>query len=389
MFFEYGVVGRAYGLQVLLLVLGLTWLARPEPAWGRATLAFAFLGWTSLAGGVLAIAVALAVVWMILTGAFRESSAMSARRPIVFVSAVMVSAFVAAVTCIPPSDFVSFSTGIPSGPLGSLSASRAVAAATGPWRGFAPLPGSIGGWNTNVLDSLPHAIGFQALLSVFLVLAVGGALRRHRFAFRIWVLGSLGAYAFSVIVVLPDRAHYAGVWFLLLVTCAWFAATDSSPSVNDGARASWLPLSTIVGAVLVVQVIASMAIVPAATVNPFSPDRELARTAVSAGLRRDVVSAQDYEAVTMSGYLEVPVWSLARNESVDFFVSDEREKRGNAHLSPRIDICRAGALARARGHAVGLVVDADLPSTRGMRLLISSQSARLYRVTPAAAGGCR
>jgi hypothetical protein len=148
-------------------------------------------------------------------------------------------------------------------------------------------------------------------------------------------------------------------------------------------------LSTIVGAVLVVQVIASMAIVPAATVNPFSPDRELARTAVSAGLRRDVVSAQDYEAVTMSGYLEVPVWSLARNESVDFFVSDEREKRGNARLSPQIDICRAGALARVRGHAVGLVVDADLPSTTGVRLLVSSQSARLYRVTPAAVGTCR
>ena len=34
--FEYGVISRSYGLGMLLLLLALTWLGRPTPAWGKA-----------------------------------------------------------------------------------------------------------------------------------------------------------------------------------------------------------------------------------------------------------------------------------------------------------------------------------------------------------------
>ena len=63
--FEYGVISRSYGLGVLLALLAVHWLARPAPAWARAGVALALLAFVSLAGAVLAVAVAVSLGWSV------------------------------------------------------------------------------------------------------------------------------------------------------------------------------------------------------------------------------------------------------------------------------------------------------------------------------------
>src|SRR5204863_5379418 len=113
------------------------------------------------------------------------------------------SVVAAAATCIPPADFVSFSLGIPSTPLSSLSPTRFAASVAGPWRGLFPVPIGIGRWNTNLLDHSANAVWVQAALGFAIIVVVALALRGRAFAFRLWLLGTLGYLVFSVAVVLP------------------------------------------------------------------------------------------------------------------------------------------------------------------------------------------
>jgi hypothetical protein len=84
----------------------------------------------------------------------------------------------------------------------------------------------------------------------------------------------------------------------------------------------------------------------------------------------------------MAGFLDRPVFSIARGEPMQFFVNDEREAEGNAGLTPVRLVCAAEALADRRGRPVALVVDKRLPDFDGVRLLASAQGVRLYRVAP-------
>jgi len=188
---------------------------------------------------------------------------------------------------------------------------------------------------------------------------------------------------FSVVVVLPDRAHYAGEFFLLFVACAWlaYAPPVGGPRVPTGWSAG-LPAVLLV--VLAAQIVATVAILPDATARPFAPDRTLARAASAAGLARDVVSGQDFDGATISGYLDQPVWSIARSQAMRFFVNDEREAVGNAGLTPARLVCEAAVIADRRARPVGLVVDKPAPTPAGVTLLVASQGVRLYRVAPGA-----
>jgi hypothetical protein len=118
--------------------------------------------------------------------------------------------------------------------------------------------------------------------------------------------------------------------------------------------------------------------------QPFAPDRTLAETASRLGLARDVVSGQDFDAVTMSGYLDAPVWSIARDAPIRFFVNDEREAIGNRDLTPEHLVCAAAKVARSRHRTVALVVDKTLPRRDGVHLVGMAQGVRLYRLTPTA-----
>ena len=378
--FEYGVISRSYGLGMLLLLLALTWLGRPEPAWGKAGTALALLAWTSLAGGVFAFAVAATVAL-----GWRRPRA---RAPMLFVGGVAASVVAAAATCIPPSDFHSFSLGIPSSPLSSVSPTRVAASFAGPWRGLFPIPVGVGRWNTNLLDGIPAAVWVQAALGLALVVLVAAALRGRAFSFRLWLIGTLGYLVFSVAVVLPDRSHYAGESFLLFVACCWLAvaAPDRpredlrSPAPDAHRRVGLLVLA---GVVFAAQIVATVGILPNRSFQAFTPDRALAAAARDHGLAHDIVSGQDFDAVTMAGYLDVPIYSIARGESIRYFVNDQREADGNWQLTGRKILCRAAAVAAERGHPVAVVADKSLPAAVGARLLLTSGGVGLTRVTAA------
>ena len=143
------------------------------------------------------------------------------------------------------------------------------------------------------------------------------------------MLGALGYVAFSYVVVLPDRSHYAGSG-----SCSSSPRSGSRPRPGE-ARAEGDPLRLRVGSavtlgavvaiVLGAQLVATVAILPDQTLHEFAPNWSLAVAATAHGLARDIVSAQDFDAVTMSAYLEQPVYSLGCRTDIEFFPNDERE----------------------------------------------------------------
>jgi hypothetical protein len=392
--FEYGVISRSYSVELLMLVLVLAALARPRPAWGWAGVLLVLLAWTSMAGGVLVVAIGLTIGWC----AWREGAGRRASRwsgkALVAAAAGIVSSGIAAVTCIPPADYHSFALGIPSEPLSGFSTQRFQVSLAGPWRGLFPLPEGLGRWNTNVLDQFPQPTVVQAVLGIAVVVAIAWALRERTFAFRLWLLGIAGSLVFSYVVVLPDRSHYAGAFFLLFLACIWCAG---SPPVDEPAgsvertertgRASRVHLAAVVAVVLGAQIVAMLAILPEQTRQEFAPNRYLAETAERHGLAHDVVSAQDFDAVTMSAYLETPVWSIARGSNIAYFTNDEREARGYEHLTDAKIVCEAAAVARKRGRSVALVTDRDLGRSPGREFLATSHGVTLWRVLASAGDG--
>ncbi len=384
--FEYSVMARSYGLGVLLLVVALVGLGRSRPKWAMTTVALALLAWTSLAGTVLVSAFALVLAWRWWTSRRGDVALPGA---ITCAGVSVCSAGLAALTCIPASDFHSFSLGIPNSTSAYTDPTRLVAALGGTWRGLVPIPLGVGRWNTNVVDQLPGDVWPQAVVSLALVLLVARVLLPYRTAFALWLVGT-GAYVlFSVVVVLPDRAHYAGEFFLLFVACAWlaYAAPGGMSSAVPTTWSAGLP--AVLAVVLAAQIVATVAVLPDATARPFAPDRTLADAAVDAGLARDVVSGQDFDGATISGYLDQPVWSIARDEPMRFFTNDEREAVGNDNLTPARMVCAAASVARRRNTPVALVVDKPVPTPAGVGLLIEAQGVRLYRIDPGASPfGC-
>ena len=388
--FEYSVMARSYGLGVLLLVAALVALGRVRPRWTAATIALALLAWTSLAGAVLAASLAL-----VLAGRWwrARSDGTATRGGITCALVTAGSAIFAALMCIPPSDFHSFSIGIPNSTSAYVAPTRLAAALGGTWRGLVPIPVGVGRWNTNIVDQL-GGVWLQAVISLAVFVVVARVLRPYATAFGLWIVGTVAYVVFSVVVVLPDRAHYAGEFFLLFVACAWLAYAPPGDGL-DGARpavpSNWRTgLPAVLTVVLAAQIVATLAILPDATARPFAPDRTLAEAAADAGLAHDIVSGQDFDGATMSGYLDTPVFSIARHAPMRFFVNDEREAVGNADLTPKRLVCTAAGLARRREQPVALVVDKPVPTSAGVALLVAAQGVRLYRVEPDAStrAGC-
>src|SRR5262249_18565821 len=262
-----------------------------------ASVMLVLLAWTSLAGAVLAGAVAcsLALMW------WRDRSRV-ARGALACAVATVISCGLAALVCIPPGDFHSFSPGIPNSSGAYFETDRILTALGGTWRGLFPVPAAVGGWNSNVLDRFSGVLWLQAVVSLALVIVVARVLRPFRVAFSLWIIGTIAYVGFSIVVVLPNQAHYAGEFLLLFVACAWlaYAPPCGAPAAFDGWKRG-LPAVLVV--VLLAQIVATLAILPDATMRPFAPDRTIAQAAQRTGLARDVVSGQDFDASTVSGYL--------------------------------------------------------------------------------------
>jgi len=371
--FEYGVFSRSYGLGALLLVWALVCLARPAPRWVWGTVALVALACTSLPGAVLALAV---VATLLLDATTR-------RRTCARVSATSVGIVVGvvALSCIPPSDFGDLTPGLgDSSRFGGGAAVRLASSTTAVWRALVPIPASIGEWNSTLLDHRPGGVWFEALLSVGLFVVVLTALRGHGFARRLWWIGNLGLAAFFVVVTRPEAARHAGFAFLLFVACVWFAC---APPL--GARAELSVgrdralLGTVVLAVLAVQIVATVAVYPSASVNDFSRDARLASAVRSAHLEGDIVSAQDWDATTIGGYLDRDVFSLARGEDIRFLTTDTREQRGVARLNVDSVRCAAHARADQVGRPIALVVAGRIP---GEQEVARNDGAVVYRIGP-------
>ena len=242
-----------------------------------------------------------------------------------------------------------------------------------------PVPVGVGRWNTNVVDQLPGDVWLQAVLALALVALVARVLRPYGFGSILWIVGTVAYVGFSLIVVLPDGGLRRGV---LRPLRGERVLAYAPPGGGRSVPAGWshgLPAVLVV--VLAAQIVTTVANLPDATAWPFALDRTLAQVADDAGLARDVVSGQDYDGSTMAGYLDRPVWSIARDAPMRFFVNDEREAMGNEGLTPRRLVCAAAAVAQRRGHAVALVVDKPLPIPDG-GLLSATQGVRLYRCCP-------
>ncbi len=371
--FEYGVLSRSYGLGLLLLVGALVLLARPDPRWAGATVLLVALAFTSLPGAVLAIAVAGAVV------VDRELRRVRSARALAGV--VIGGGLLAAVVCIPPDDFGELTPGIgDSSRFGSGLAIRVASSLTATWRGLVPLPASVGEWNSNVLDRQPGAVWIEAVLAVALFVLVLAVLRDHAFARRLWWIGSAGLAAFFVIVTRPEGARHAGFAFLLFVACAWCATAapgrvERAPAADGGRD----PLHTLLVVVVAAQIVATLAVYPTASTEDFSRDRVLADAIDAAGLGGAIVSAQDWDATTIGGYLDRSVHSLARQSDIRFLTTDDRQARGIARLDASAVECESVAIARRRRAPVALVTPGRLP---GRVPLVSNDGAAVYVVAP-------
>jgi hypothetical protein len=371
--FEYGVITRSYGLCALLVVLAAMLLARPRPAWWSAAAVLALLAWTSLPGAVLAIAYAVAV-------------AFTSRARLRWSLTVGIAAVVAALTCVPPTDFSgSFAPGLAgdASTFGTGRAIRAASAIAGTWRGLVPIPASIGEWNSNLLDGRPGAVWIEAALSLLLFVVILRALRPFPFARRLWWIGSLGYVGFFMTVILPEQSRYAGFVFLLFLSCAWLAiappGAEAASSAHPGKRRP--ALGALLVLVLAGQIVATITIYPTATAAAFAREEALAQAVHAARLDDAIVSGQDWDGTAIGGYLDRPVYSVARHQWIRYFTHDEREAKGFHHLTDHDVRCAAETIASARARPVAIVTDHHM---RGLRPIGRSENAVVYRVNPSA-----
>jgi hypothetical protein len=395
--FEYGVISRGYGLGVLSLVVTLTLLGRPRPRWRWALLSAAVLAWTSIAGAVVALAIAGAVA-----GGVARKDRRKRREPgrdrRRFVAGTGVAAVTAAVVCIPPSDFHAFTPSVSSvSTLGTAGWTRLLTAATGTWRGLVPIPSRLGAWNSQFLDRLPAAAWVEAGLSIAVVALMAGALRHFGTARRLWLLGSVGSFVFFAVVVLPDQARYAGTTFLVFLGAAWWAfappggADDASTGgVAPGSAFPSRRLHQLVTAVVAAQVVALLAVYPSEASGRFAPNQALAVAVRAAGLKDHVVSGHDFDATSVAAYLDRPVYSVARQAWIRYFIHDNFEAHRYNSLRIADVLCTARTVARRADHAAAVITEQPVPRGEpGVARIIAIDHIEVVRVDPAATlAGC-
>jgi hypothetical protein len=154
---------------------------------------------------------------------------------------------------------------------------------------------------------------------VVLFVLVVRALRPFPRARTLWWLGSAALVVFFVVVVVPDQDRYAGPIMLVFLSAVWFAAASptSERSASTGDHARGAPpggrrLAVLFGVVLGAQIVALVAIEPWVSTRPFSPDRAIAQAATTHHVQDALVSGNDFDATSVSGYLDHDTYSVAR-----------------------------------------------------------------------------
>src|SRR5262249_40127282 len=143
----------------------------------------------------------------------------------------------------------------------------------------------------------------------------------------------------------------------------------------------------LTAAVIAAQVVAFVLVAPFVSASQFSPARELADAVRHHHANGPIVSDDDFDALTLGGYLDRPVYSVARHAWTTYFVHDERQARGMRRLAPGAVAREADALARrSTGHAVLVVAPRDqLPSDARVVVTVGGLSVAQVRA-PRSAG---
>ena len=144
-------------------------------------------------------------------------------------------------------------------------------------------------------------------------------------------------------VILPGASRYAGFVFLLFLSCAWFAIAPPGAEAASSTAPDWRRpgIGVVLALVLVAQIIATVAIYPAATRTAFSRDEALAQAVHVAHLDDAIVSGADTDGTTIGAYLDRSVYSVARHRWIRYLIHDQREASGYRRLTDRDVRCAA------------------------------------------------
>ena len=371
--FEYTVMSRSYGLGLLCFLVALDLLARPAPSWRGGTVALVLLSWTSLLGAVLAGVTALAVY--IGRDARPRLRWSQVDRPSRRLAAWVVgSCALVAATCIPPSDFASAGPAFRSdaayvtGPLG-----RVLEGTSSLWRGLAPVQHA-GAWNTNVLDRSAAGLVVAAALGLVLAVLIARGLAATPPAPRMWALGVVAYVAFFVVVVRPTEVRYVGYIALVLLGATWFAAARDAGWLAHAGGAARVALTLVLAA----QLVAGLGGLRLGS-SRFAPNESLAHAAEANGVATRMVSANDFLATGVGGYLDEDWFSIARHEWRRTLRYDEHQRDAEAAITTRGAWCEAVRVARAHHAAAGLLTST---AVRGASPVARTGVARLYVVEP-------
>ena len=274
--------------------------------------------------------------------------------------------------------------------------SRVVGVLSTPWQGYVPLPNpKFGFWNSNILDAVAGGEALQAVLGIALFCALASLFLRCAPVLLLFVVGSGGLLAFSMLIYKGHLRHH-GHYLLLLLAALWLSRVlQSGARGREGARKDRdgpprLGMA-LVGGLLAINVIAGVYAVAREWRDPFSAGRETARFIRSQGLAGlPIVGHRDVETATVAGYLGRALHSPSLGHEVFLvpWITDSRREVDDAEA-----VRQARALATERRSEALIVFSMSGPRRperidgatriRGFsRSIVPSERFELYLVPP-------
>ncbi len=374
-FVVYGwtIVARSYGLGLTLAILLCVILARPKPRYGMAAVVMALLADTSVYGSMLVVACGIALVADALFapgGAARRERIRRVALP-VLVGAVAV--LLAAVQVRPSPDNAFIGPGLAGARRAEQFsvAERPLVAIAPIWRGYVPIPRmeetSDIWWANFLVDRSHKGAVLAGILSIIGVVLFAMLMRRSVFALSLYLSATCILVVFSIFVYGGSLYHH-GYFFLAAIMALWFAAAraaDSPPepqTIAKSAPVRWLDgrAQLAIIALLALQVIGGGFRIVADYVMPFSEGKAAADYIRSHGLDQlPLLASPGFNATTISGYLDRPIFALDRNVLMTFApLNMPAAIIDDAQVLSRIDACCA-----ARDSVMILILNHSLDAT--------------------------
>jgi hypothetical protein len=102
------------------------------------------------------------------------------------------------------------------------------------------------------------------------------------------------------------------------------------------------------------------------------------------------VSGQDFDATSVAAYLDRPVYSVARQAWIRYFIHDDREARRYSALRAAEILCTARRVARGAHHAAAIITEHLTPHRDpGVARIVTIDQVEVIRVDPdATLAGC-